>query len=86
MTRIEFLTNYMSEANAMKGITDYKRIKADMENYIPWEPADIILGFEVIEVDENQQNRGKKRHKNGSMGHKKKHVSYAAATGSATKQ
>jgi hypothetical protein len=78
------LIYYMSEANTMKGISDYKKITADMVDCIPWEPADIILGFEIIEVDENQENRGKKRHKNGSMSHKKKQVSYAAAARLAT--
>jgi hypothetical protein len=58
-----------------------------MVNYIPWEPADIILGYEVIDLDETKSTRGKKRSKNGAgaTNHKANYRSYAAAAESATR-
>jgi hypothetical protein len=50
----------MAEANAVKAIKNYKEVKSKMNDYIPWEPADIILGYEIINVDETQLGRGKK--------------------------
>jgi hypothetical protein len=80
------LIYFMSEANAMKAIAKYKEIKEKMVNYIPWEPADIILGYEIIEVDDPPPNHGKKRQTNGSGNHLKKNESYAVAVaGSATR-
>jgi flagellar hook-basal body complex protein FliE len=80
------LMYYMSEANAMRAIKNYKEIKEKMVAYIPWEPTDIILGYEIIEVDDSPPNRGKKRQKNGSGSHLKKNKSYTAAAAGLTQR
>jgi hypothetical protein len=56
----------MSEENARKVICKYDAIKDDIIDYIVWEPTDTILGFDIMEVEEQQQYRGTKRHKNGN--------------------